>query len=60
MRPRHHLGQAVVGLRAEHQIDIWGPAQYLGPFGLRHAPGDADHHRPRPAVASFLLRAKAP
>ena len=37
-----HLGQAVIILRAHHQIDQRHPAHDLGALGLRHAARDAD------------------
>ena len=41
---RTRVGQAVVGLRADHQIDDRRAADDLLALGLRHAAGDADHH----------------
>ena len=38
----HHRGQAVITLRADHQIDQRHPAQDLCPFGLCHTAGHAD------------------
>ena len=39
---RHHFGQAVIGLRPQHDIDMRGTAQDFGPFRLGHAAGDRD------------------
>ena len=50
------LGQAVVGLRAEHQIDAaLGATGDLLALGLRHAAGDADHE-----VAAVLAQLGEP
>jgi len=42
--PRDHLRQAVIVLRAHHQIDRARAAQDLLALGLRDAAGDRDHH----------------
>ena len=60
-RPRRlgeKLGQAVVGLRADDEIDGRRAAHDLLAFGLRDAAGDADHHRRgrRARAASFSSR----
>ncbi len=44
-RARDQLGQPVVRLRAEDEIDIGRPAADLGAFGLGDAAGDRDQHR---------------
>jgi hypothetical protein len=51
---RDQFGQAVIVLRADHQIDGAGAADDLPPLGLRDAAGDRDQHAA--ALASgFLL-----
>ena len=42
--PRQHVGQPVIGLRADDQVDGRRAADDLGALGLRHAAGDADQH----------------
>ncbi len=42
LRRAHHGGQAVIGLRADHDIDDLGPAQDLLALGLGDAAGDDD------------------
>src|SRR5690242_21407035 len=39
----HEVGQAMVGLRPEHQVDRLGAPGDLLALGLRDAAGDADH-----------------
>ena len=34
----------MIGLRPEHDIDVWRAAQDLGAFRLRDAAGDGDDH----------------
>ncbi len=46
-----HLGQAVIGLRAEDKIDERRSRQDFLALGLRDAAGDRDHHAPAPALA---------
>ena len=46
------LGQAMIGLRADDEVDQRRAGENLGALGLRDAAGDADHYplagRPRP------------
>ena len=48
---RQHLGQAVIGLRAENKIDERRARQDFLALGLRDAAGDRDHHAAAPALA---------
>ncbi len=42
----HHLGQAMIGLRPQHDIDVGGAAQNLRSLRLGHAAGDRDDGLP--------------
>ncbi len=42
LHARDHVGQAVIVLRADHQIDRAGAADDFLALGLRHAAGDRD------------------
>ena len=50
----HDVGQPVVGLRADHQVDDRRAPQDLLAFGLGDAAGDADHHFAARALALQL------
>jgi len=43
-RPCDHLRQAMIVLRADHQVDSAGAANNLLALGLRHAAGNRDYH----------------
>ena len=53
LRAREQAGQAVIVLRADHQIDRAGAPDDLFALGLRHAAGDRDQH-----VAAFGSRGR--
>ena len=55
----HHIGQPVIGLRADHQVDDGRAPQDLLAFGLRDAAGDADRHFAAGALARRLQLADA-
>src|SRR5262249_16203030 len=60
--PRHtrdELWKFVIGLRTNHQIDLWRALADLLAFGLRHAAGDGDHRRLAFAGATELVAAQA-
>ena len=42
--PRHHLGQPVIGLRAQHDVDVRRARQDLGTLRLGDAAGDSQNH----------------
>ena len=50
--PRHHLGQPMIGLRTEHDIDKRRPPPDLLALGL----GDAPRHRDQHSLALPLAR----
>ena len=54
----HDIGQAVIGLRPDDQIDHRRAAQDFRAFGLGDAAGDADQSSRGPSLAraSFILR----
>ena len=53
------LGQALIGLRADDQIDHRRAGNDLGPLGLGDAAGDADQHLAPGLAAGLLQRAEA-
>ena len=57
-RAGHHFGQAVVGLRPQHDVDMRGAAQHLGALGLGDATGYRKHHRRAGARACRLQPAQ--
>ena len=58
LRARDQIGQAVIVLRADHQIDRAGAADDFLALGLRDAAGDRDQHAAasRSAASSFSSR----
>ncbi len=54
------LRQAVVALRADHQVDGLRPRQDLAPFGLRNATGDSDQGVAALGAARLLDRTQPP
>ena len=55
----HHVGQAMIGLRADHPIDHGRAADDLRALGLRHATRNADAHGTPFARALLLHHAQA-
>jgi hypothetical protein len=54
------LRQALIALRADHEVDRPGAADNLGTLGLRHAARDRDHHCAAFARRRLLEHAHAP
>ena len=54
LRARHHFRQAMIVLRADHEIDRAGAADDFLAFGLRDAAGDRDHHAAAVARGGLL------
>ena len=54
---REQFGQAVIALRADHEVDRRRAADDLLALGLRDAARDRDHElRPSRAAACFITR----
>ena len=57
--PRQHVGQAMIGLRADHEIDGRRPAEHFLAFGLRDAASHRDRHAAARLGARFFQAAQA-